>query len=30
MNRRWSRLAMYGGLIVVLAVVVVLYFTGHH
>jgi hypothetical protein len=30
MNRRWSRIAMYGGLVVILAIVAVLYFTGQH
>jgi hypothetical protein len=28
MNRRWSRIAMYGGLIVILIIVAVVWFTG--
>jgi hypothetical protein len=30
MNRRTSRIAMYAGLIVIVVIVAVFYFTGHH
>jgi hypothetical protein len=30
MNRRWSRIAMYSGLILILVIVAVVYLTGHH
>jgi hypothetical protein len=30
MNRRWSRIAMYGGLIVILVIVAVVWLVGNH
>jgi hypothetical protein len=30
MNRRASRIAMYAGLIVIVLLVAILYFSGHH
>jgi hypothetical protein len=30
MNRRWSRIAMYGGLIVIIAIVAIFWLAGSH